>query len=386
MIAWLRTGLTAVLLVFVSTLSFAADKVFQDDALDEAAITLAANLTNESGTGELPPGKLKERAAAQLRKPNLGRAAVTYGQIVTLAPDDATGWRRLADIWLAIPPEDRDDGSTRYRNARTAAYIAYLRAETPQDEAAGLPSLATAFGKAGDWRPALNALRLANTLDDDQSLKAIYRQHREKYGFRVVDFSVDSDAVSPRACFQFTEPLPTRADFSPFVSVAGEDKPALSKNDRQLCVEGLRHGETYAGTLREGLPSAVQEDLLKDAEFTIYVRDRTPSVRLAGKAYVLPRTGQEGIPLLSVNTGTLDVSVYRIGDRNLLGDVLGYNFERNLYRYDLENIANEKGEKMWSGTLQVKKELNPEVTTAFPIRDRGAATGPWRPPPGRATR
>ncbi len=71
MIAWLRTGLTAVLLVFVSTLSFAADKAFQDDALDEAAITLAANLKNESGTGELPPGKLKERAAAQLRKQNL---------------------------------------------------------------------------------------------------------------------------------------------------------------------------------------------------------------------------------------------------------------------------------------------------------------------------
>ncbi len=106
MIAWLRTGLTAVLLVFVSTLSFAADKAFQDDTLDEAAITLAADLKNESGTGELPPGKLKERAAAQLRKQNLGRAAFTYGQIVTLAPDDATAWRRLADIWLAIPPED----------------------------------------------------------------------------------------------------------------------------------------------------------------------------------------------------------------------------------------------------------------------------------------
>jgi hypothetical protein len=158
-----------------------------------------------------------------------------------------------------------------------------------------------------------------------------------------------------------------RADFSPFVSVAGQDKPALSADDQQLCVEGLKHGETYDVTLREGLPSMVHEDLLKDAEFTIYVRDRKPSVRLAGKAYVLPSTGQRGIPLVSVNTGLLDVTIYRIGDRNLLGNVLSYDFQRNLYAYDLETVADEKGQEVWSGELAVTQELNKEVTTAFPI-------------------
>jgi uncharacterized protein YfaS (alpha-2-macroglobulin family) len=368
MVAWFRAGFVAALFVFVSTLASAADKAFQDDALDDAVITLEANLENKAGTVELPVIKLKEQAAAQLRTQDLESAANTYVQIVAVAPDDALAWHRLADIWLAIPPDESDDGSVRYENARTAAYIAYQRAMTPKAEAAALATLANAFGRRNEWRPALNALKLALKLDaDNPGLRATYDQLREKYGFRVTNFSVDSDAASPRACFQFSEKLLKRADFSPFVSVAGQDKPALSVDDQQLCVEGLKHGESYAITLREGLPSAVHEDLLKNADFNIYVRDRSPSVRLSGKAYVLPSTGQQGIPLITVNTEGVKVTIYRIGDRNLIDNVLGYNFERNLYQYSLDDIADQKGEKVWTGELAVEKKLNEEITTAFPI-------------------
>src|SRR5262249_56638218 len=120
---------------------------------------------------------------------------------------------------------------------------------------------------------------------------------------RRLDYTIDSDAASPRVCFQFSEDLPSkRTDFSPFVSVGGQDKPAISAQERQLCVEGLKHGERYAITLRAGIPSQVKETLSKSADFNGYVRDRKPQVRFTGKAYVLPRTGQRGIPLVSVNS------------------------------------------------------------------------------------
>src|SRR5262249_1149759 len=180
------------------------------------------------------------------------------------------------------------------------------------------------------------------------------------------------DAASPRACFQFSEELLSRrTDFSPFVNVAGQDKPALSADAKQLCVEGLRHGDRYAITLRAGLPSAVQETLPKWADFTIYVRDRKPFVRFTSKAYVLPRTGQRGIPLVSVNTAAVAVEIHRIGDRNLVdtvvsGEYRDADFQRALDRYQLKRLADSKGAKVWSGEPKVENQLNADISTAFP--------------------
>ena len=39
-------------------------------------------------------------------------------------------------------------------------------------------------------------------------LRGLYERLRVEHGFRYLDYSVDSDAVSPRACFQFSENLP----------------------------------------------------------------------------------------------------------------------------------------------------------------------------------
>src|SRR5216683_2597199 len=131
---------------------------------------------------------------------------------------------------------------------------------------------------------------------------AAFQRNDFRAGMQILG-QIDAVAASPRVCFQFSEDLPgRRTDFSPYVAVGGQDKPALSVQDRQLCVEGLKHGERYAITLRAGIPSVVRETLSKSAEFNVYVRDRKPLVRFTGKAYVLPRTGQRGIPVVSVNT------------------------------------------------------------------------------------
>src|SRR6266851_3604912 len=142
---------------------------------------------------------------------------------------------------------------------------------------------------------------------------------------------------------------------------------ALSAEGKQLCVDGLKHGERYNINLRAGLPSTVKETLPKSAEFNIYVRDRKPFVRFTGKAYVLPRTGQRGIPLVSVNTPAVSVNVFRIGDRNLINTVIDSDFQRSLSKYELSSLGNERGVKVWSGELATATTLNQDVTTAFPV-------------------
>ena len=169
-----------------------------------------------------------------------------------------------------------------------------------------------------------------------------YEKMRDEHGFRLLDYTVDSDGASPRACFQFSEDLAKRVDFAPFLALAGTDKPALSAEGKQLCVDGLKHGERYNINLRAGLPSTVKESLPKSAEFNIYVRDRKPFVRFTGRAYVLPRTGQRGIPLVSVNTPAVNVNVFRIGDRNLINTVIDSDFQKTLSSYQLGDLGDEK--------------------------------------------
>jgi uncharacterized protein YfaS (alpha-2-macroglobulin family) len=372
-----RAGLAAALVAFVFSLALAADKAFKQSELDAAAIKLEAQIKSDAGSVSKPAATLKRDADAAFQKNDFRAGMLVLGQLVAAAPDDATSWLRLSRAVLQIKPRDDREKALLLDRASTAAYIAYQRARDRNVEADSLSVLGRTLADRQQWRGALDSLRLSLGLRETADLRSQYEKLRAEHGFRLLDYTVDSDSISPRACFQFSEELPgRRTDFSPFVAVAGIERPAIAASEKQLCVEGLKHGERYAMTLRAGLPSVVKETLAKSAEFTIFVRDRKPFVRFSGKAYVLPRTGQRGIPVLSVNTQAVALSVYRIGDRNLIDTLLGYDFQRNLSRYQAERLGNERGAKVWSGELAVESKLNTEVTTAFPLDQAVKDLGP----------
>ena len=363
-----RAGLAAALVALVFSPALAADKAFKQSGLDEAAIKLEAQIKSDAGNVGKPAATLRRDADAAFQKNDFRAGMLVLGQLVAAAPDDATSWLRLSRAVLQIKPRDDREKALLLDRASTAAYVAYQRSRDRNVEADSLSVLGRTLADRQQWRGALDSLRLSLGLRETADLRSQYEKLRAEHGFRLLDYTVDSDSISPRACFQFSEELPgRRTDFSPFVAVAAIERPAIAASEKQLCVEGLKHGERYAVTLRAGLPSVVKETLAKSAEFTIFVRDRKPFVRFSGKAYVLPRTGQRGIPVLSVNTQAVTLSIYRIGDRNLIDTLLGYDFQRNLSRYQAERLGNERGAKVWSGELAVEPKLNAEVTTAFPL-------------------
>ena len=349
-------------------LAVAADKAFKREDLAQGAIKLEAQIKSDAGQVTKPIAQLRREAEAAFQRNDFRGGMTLLGQIAAGAPNEPANWIRLARTITQVRPANDGERVMLLERAATAAYIAYQRTGNRGEEADSLLIIANAYSDRRVWRPALDAFRIALELREAAPVRAQYERLREDHGFRLLDYTVDADSASPRACFQFSEALPgKRMDFSPFVVVSGLDKPALSADDKQLCVEGLKHGERYSVTVRAGLPSTVKESLSKSADFTVYVRDRKPFVRFTAKAYVLPRTGQRGIPIVTVNTKLVKVTIHRIGDRNLIDTVLGSDFQRNLDRSDVERIAQDRGMKVWSGELTVEQQLNADITTAFPV-------------------
>jgi uncharacterized protein YfaS (alpha-2-macroglobulin family) len=367
MIGLVRAAAVCATLVFGLVSAEAADKAFKRDDLADSAIKLEAQIKAEAGPVGKSGATLRTDADAAFKRNDFRTGLQILGQIAATTPEDSGNWLKLARTIFQIKPSNSSEQIFFLERASTAAYIAYQRASNPQDEADALAALGRALSERKLWRPALDSLRLSLDLREVADVRGQYEKMRDEHGFRLMDYTVDSDSASPRACFQFSEELAKRTDFTPFVALAGTDKPAVSAEEKQLCVDGLKHGERYNINLRAGLPSTVKEGLPKSAEFNIYVRDRKPFVHFTGRAYVLPRTGQRGIPLVSVNTPAVTIDVFRIGDRNLINTVIDSDFQKPISRYQLSDLGDQRGVKVWSGELATANTLNQDVTTAFPV-------------------
>ena len=367
-------SLLALVLLVVAGAAVAAPlaKPYVRDDLASNVVRLTETLRKE--TAQIG-AKVKGQSADALRK--AASAAVTAGDYKTAG--SLLGAAVVADVkdfsaWLALAKlgaqADDAQASGRYdlvERGQTAAYAAYQHAASAPQQAEALARLGDLFARHEMWRPALDAYRASLDRRDDEDARKVYEDMREKHGFRIVDYKVDNESSAPRICFNFSEPLARKTDFTPYIAVAGSATTAISAEDQQICVEGVKHGERYAVVLRQGLPSAVGESLLKDADYEVYVRDRSPQAHFAGKAYVLPRQGQLGAPLTTVNTDKVSIDVYRIGDRNLLAETARDDFLKPITLTRASEIESQDGLKVWSGTMDVVSQLNQDVVTDFPI-------------------
>ncbi|MBV8567769.1 MAG: alpha-2-macroglobulin family protein, partial [Methylobacteriaceae bacterium] len=362
------TRTLAFLVVLVCSHAAFAQKAFVREDLASDAVRLEETLRKESVGLSGSAEQLHRQGMAALGRGESAAAVRPLAAAVAAAPKEFTYWLDYAKAAFAAEGQNASDRYTLQERATTAAYAAYQHAAKPTDQATALALLGDIYVEREIWRPALDAYKASLERSTNSKIQATYEDLREKHGFRILDYKVDNDSASPRVCFQFSESLQRgKVDFAPFVAVSGNGTPAVSTEDQQLCVDGLKHGERYAIVLREGLPSAVGENLLKSADYEIYVKDRSPQVRFTGKNYVLPRVGQEGIPVVTVNTQKVNVEVYRIGDRNLLATVRSEDFLAQIGTERARQIADQDGVKIWTGTLDVGSELNKDVVTAFPV-------------------
>ena len=329
-------------------------KEFKDQGLAE--VTAAARAARGQGNGE--------------------RAVVLYAAALRLAPDDSALWLEFAQALAAAKPEGWELRGQRQNQTVAAAVEAYLNARSDGQRNAALLTLAQSLKGRQLWRPAMGALGAALALRADPAVQADLAKLRADHGFRVTEHRVEAESPTPRICIQFSEPLarlkPNLADFVKVTPAAGDGAGlAVEVDERQVCIDGVTHGERYAVQVRKGLPAANGEVLEKTLDLDIKVGNRSPAVHFLGRAYVLPKGGEAAIPVVSVNADRLDAKVYRIGDRSIAQAMGEGPFMQTLDGYQAEQIADRTGEQVWSGTIEVAAEaaarLNQEVTTAVPV-------------------
>jgi len=298
-------------------------------------------------------------------------ASRAFAQAVVSDANDAEAWLGLARALLAIKP---DQGSERYDlpvNASGAAWNAYQRGQTPAAKAAALLVLHEAFKRRSYWRPAIGALRASVGLINNPEAEAALEKLVAEHGFRIAEYKVDTEAVQPRLCIQFSDDLARgQIDWAQYFKVDGKDPQAVAAETRQICIDGLAHGRRYEVQVRAELPSAIPaEKLRRTAELAVYVKDRSPAVRITGRGYVLPNRGQHGIPLVTVNTDKVKIQVYRVGDRSIAQTVQSSDFLKQIPSYELNTLKEKSGALVYTGEMTVALRLNEDVTTAFPVAE-----------------
>ncbi|WP_299349356.1 alpha-2-macroglobulin family protein [uncultured Shimia sp.] len=296
----------------------------------------------------------------------------------------AIGKADRSDLWLEygrlntlLAADGGNSQSTYKSRAFLATLNAYLRAENDPQRVSTLMQLSDLLIADNSGRRALSALRLAESIQPRQDVLAALDNAIAKYGFRISEHVVDNNLTEPRICATFNEPLvQAGVDYTPYVKLP-DQRLAVQAEESRLCIEGIAHGSRQTVTFRKGLPAASGEELLKDIELTFYVRDREPSVSFPGRAYVLPRTAEAGLPIQTVNLTEVDLTLQRVSDRNLLRTIQDGYFGRPLSYWQFETFESEIAETIWQGSGSVKNELNADMTTRLPLGDvvAGLPTG-----------
>ena len=344
------------------------------DALRPADFRAASRLAESIGrrypvaTGADVPTLVRAATAAGS---NVSAAETAQGRIVALS-DTPDAWLDLGRTYQA-----RMDDDWQYRGwAVSSALNGVLRAAQPATRATALGQLADALEEDGRGRTGIDMLKASLTLAPRQTTRDRLAQMRLRHGFRIVNHSVDSDAAAPRACVTFSEPVAEGVDLEPYARVAGADLP-VEASDRQVCIDGLEHGERYALTLRAGLPAAAPgEELRESLTIDLYVRDRAPDIRFSGRSYILPKTAEAALPITTVNLDEVDLRLHRVDDRNLLRSIQERFFTANLDEYRENDLRDQLGSMVWEGTGEVERRLNEDVVTRLPLAE---AIGTFEP-------
>jgi uncharacterized protein YfaS (alpha-2-macroglobulin family) len=361
------------LLVAIAVLFSAQASAFADGLADIQKAANAYRAEAIAATHGLDPQIADVRLVEAGQAAAKGRWAEAAGKlkdVLGLGREGAANWEQLSEY---------EEKAGSLRDAAFAAYLAYAAASGDL-RGQELLRVAALLDNAGQTDEAIAAYDAALKITWDSQANDRLAQLRDAMAFRPVNSRLDLSGETPEACIEFKGELqdPGTVHYQDFVRIEPKVDASYSITDAAttLCISGLDFGTEYKVKLLPGFPSASGDKMAQGEDLDFAVGDRAPSIGFRDSAYVLPKVGSTGVPLITVNTDRVSLRLMRINDRKLVDQLVDRRFLVNLSGYDAEDVVDRSGELVWKGSMSVENQRNKRVVTAFPIQDVVKETKP----------
>jgi uncharacterized protein YfaS (alpha-2-macroglobulin family) len=313
--------------------------------------------------------RLRKDAEAEIKAKRYPQAIDDLEKAISFGADDGLVWLRLAQAQLASDDED---------HAMASAYNAYRKSTDPVERANALFIIGHDYDHHDQYKPALAAFEAGLALIKSPGIAERVEQLKVLVTFRVIKVEIEAEADIARACLRFNEDIATKGGiaYGSYVrSTPNLDGIVTGRGDT-LCLEGLKHGETYQVELLPGFPAATGEKTPVSFKTNIVIPDRKPSISFSGAGYVLPSQGSAGLPVTTINLDRVKVRILKVNERNLVPSIDAEKLTMTFGSEDVDEIANRSGMPVWQGEMTIAGERNRAVTTAIPIKDILKDKGP----------
>ncbi|CDH45130.1 MG2 domain-containing protein [Candidatus Contendibacter odensensis] len=354
------------LFMLLTLLLSASAHAFEDMPLAVAAAQYLQLIRDGRDAAGQPAAALLQLAEQQAAQRNWSVAINHYETAIVAGADQGAVWLSLGQAW-----QNAAQDSTKERS-RQAAWNAYQAARIPYERARALFRLGELYDQDQEPKKALAAFREGLELEDNPRIAKRYQELADANTFQIKGVDVESDSATPKICLKFSDDLTKdrRMHLEDYLVIEPAIQRVVSAQEQQLCVEGVRHGQSYRITARAGVPSATGEKTRISQDFTVKVEDRKATLGFRGASYVLPKASGQQLPLISVNMDQARVRLLRINDRNLLQQIANRRLSNPLDGYDINQVAKQSGELLWEGALTLASgERNQDIVTAIPISE-----------------
>ena len=256
----------------------------------------------------------------------------------------------------------------RFDDSAALSWKLYRSADNAKARGGALTLLAESRLATGGYEEAVAAYRLATGADPANArIKKRLAALLERKVFRIDQVTLDSERELAQACITFSDDIrqPIRAE--DYLKVEPRADVDVYATGNRLCARGLMHGQSYKLTARPGI-SGVKGGTMRETDTReVQIGNRLARIQLGDGRYVLPRTGQNRIPVRSVNVGTIKLSLHAVNERALTHALSDRNFNQSLDTYSLEQFRADTGREIWKGSVTPEQKLNREVTTLLSL-------------------